>query len=56
MMSGVPQGIVLISLFFTIMISDIDDNMLGNIVQLFADHTKVSAKIKNEGDTSGFAI
>ena len=29
------------------MISDIDDNILGSIVRLFADDTKVSAKIKN---------
>merc|ERR1711915_116982 len=50
-MSGVPQGTVLASLFFIIMISDIDDNILGSIVRLFADDTKVSAKIKNEGDT-----
>ena len=33
------------------MISDIDDNILGSIGRLFADDTKVSAKIKNEGDT-----
>merc|ERR1711867_354501 len=50
-MSGVPQGTVLASLFFIIMISDIDDNILGSIVRLFADDTKVSAKIRNEGDT-----
>ena len=51
MLSGVPQGTVLASLFSIIMISDIDDNILGSIVQLFADDTKVSAKIRNEGDT-----
>ena len=50
-MSGVPQGTVLASLFFIIMISDIDDNILGSIVRLFTDDTKVSATIKNEGDT-----
>ena len=47
-MSDVLQGTVLASLFFIIMISDIDDNILGSIVRLFADDTKVSAKIKNE--------
>ena len=50
-MSGVPQGIVLASIFFIIMISDIDDSILGSIVRLFADDTKVSLKIKNERDT-----
>ena len=50
MMSGVPHGTVLASLFFIIMISDIDDNILSSIVRLFADDTKISAKIKNEGD------
>ena len=36
--------------FFIIMISDIDDNHVNGIVQLFADDIKISAKIKNEGD------
>ena len=47
-MSGVPQGTVLTFLFLIIMISDIDDNILSSIVQLFADDTKISVKIENE--------
>ena len=49
MMSGVLQGKVQAS--FLHMISDIDDNILSSIVRLFADDTKISAKIENEGDT-----
>ena len=54
-LSGVPHGTVLASLFFFIMISDIDDNILSSIVRLFADDTQVSAKIKNEGDSDSKA-
>ena len=44
--SGIPQGTVLASLFFIIIIADIDDNLMNSIVRLFADDTKISAKIK----------
>ncbi|MCP4252991.1 MAG: hypothetical protein GY775_06210, partial [Candidatus Scalindua sp.] len=49
--SGVPQGTVLASILFIIMISDIDDNLRNSISRLFADDTKVSAKIRTFGDT-----
>ena len=49
--SGVPQGTVLSSLFFIIMIADIDDNLKIKISRLFADNTKISAKIKTKEDT-----
>ena len=49
--SGVPQGTVLSSLFFIIMIADIDDNLKISISRLFADDTKISAKIKTKEDT-----
>ena len=49
--SGVPQGTVLASLFFIIMIADIDNNLKISISRLFADDTKVSAKIKTQEDT-----
>ena len=48
--SGVPQGTVLASIFFIIMISDIDENLKNSIVRLFADDTRVSAKIKSKED------
>ena len=48
--SGVPQGTVLASIFFIIMISDIDENLKNSIVGLFADDTRVSAKIKSKED------
>ena len=46
--SGVPQGTVLASIFFIIMISDIDENLKNSIVRLFADDTRVSAKIRKK--------
>ena len=49
--SGVPQGTVLASILFIIMISDIDDNLRNSISRLFADDTKVSAKIRTFEDT-----
>merc|ERR1711874_608319 len=49
--SGVPQGTVLASLFFIIMIADIDENMKISISRLFADDTKVSAVIRSQEDT-----
>merc|ERR1712240_568429 len=48
---GVPQGTVLASLFFIIMIADIDNNLKISISRLFADDTKVSTKIKTQEDT-----
>ena len=49
--SGVPQGTVLSSLFFIIMIADIDNNLKISVSRLFADDTKVNAKIKTKEDT-----
>ena len=46
-LSGVPQGTVLASLLFIIMIADIDQNLEYSVSRLFADDTKVNAKIKN---------
>ena len=43
--SGVPQGTVLASIFFIVMISDIDEGLRNSIIRLFADDTRVSAKI-----------
>ena len=48
--SGVPQGTVLASIFFIIMISDIDKNLKNSIVRLFADDTRVSSKIRSKED------
>ena len=48
--SGVPQGTVLASIFFVIMISDIDENLKNSVVRLFADDTRVSAKIRTKED------
>ena len=45
-----PQGTVLASIFFIIMISDIDENQKNSIVRLFADDTRVSAKIRTKKD------
>ena len=50
--SGIPQGTVLSSLFFIIMIADMDDNLKISISRLFADDTKISAKIKTKEDTA----
>merc|ERR1711874_499107 len=49
--SGVQQGTVLASLFFIIMIADMDENLKVGVGRLFADDTKVSAKIKTQEDT-----
>ena len=48
--SGVPQGTVLASLLFIIMVYDIDEDVRKSIMRLFADDTKISAKIKTEED------
>ena len=49
--SGVPQGTFLASILFIIIISDIDENLRNSISRLFADDTKVSAKIRTFEDT-----
>ena len=46
--SSVSQGTVLASLFFIIMIADIDQNLESSVSRLFADDTKVSTKIKTK--------
>ena len=51
-LSGVPQGTVLASLFFIIMIADIDQDLENSISRLFADDTKVSAKIRSQEDSN----
>ena len=48
--SGVPQGTVLASILFIIMIYDIDEDVRNSIMRLFADDTKMSAKIQTEED------
>ena len=48
--SGVPQGTVLAAILFLIMISDIDEEVKDSIVRSFADDTRVSKEIRNEGD------
>merc|ERR1712243_300095 len=48
--SGVPQGTVLASILLIIMIYDIDKEVMHSIMRLFADDTKMSAKIKTEED------
>ena len=50
-LSGVPQGTVLASLFFIIMIADIDQNLENSVSRLFTDDIKMSAKIKTQEDT-----
>ena len=42
--SGVPQGTVLASILFIIMIYDIDEDVRNSIMRLFADDTKISAR------------
>jgi len=49
--SDVPQGTVLASILFIIMISDIDEELRNSISRLFADDTKISAKIRTHEDT-----
>ena len=48
--SGVPQGTVLAALLLTIMISDIDKNIIESIVRSFADDTRVNKIIKTKED------
>ena len=54
MLSVEPQGTVLTSLFFIIMIADIDQNLENSVSRLFADDTKVSVKIKTQEVTERF--
>ena len=48
--SGVPQGTVLASILFIIMISDIDEEIKRCIVRCFADDTRLNMKVKTEQD------
>ena len=49
--SGIPQGTVLASILFIIMILDMDEELRNSISRLFADDTKISAKIRTYEDT-----
>ena len=49
-LSGVPQGTVLASIVFIIMISDKDEEFKNSISRLFVDKTKVSVKIRTHED------
>ena len=49
--SDVLQGTVLALLFFIIIIADIDQNLENSVSRLFADDTKVNAKIETQDDT-----
>ena len=51
LLSDIPQGTVLASIFFIIMIPDIDQYIENSISRSFANETKVSAKIKSQDDT-----
>ena len=48
--SRVPQGTALASIFFIIMISNIYENLKNSIVRLFADDTRVSTKTRIKED------
>ena len=50
--SGVAQGTVLALILFIIMISYIDEELRNSISRLFADGTKVSAKIRTHEYTT----
>ena len=49
--SRVPQGTVLDSILFIIMVSEIDENLNSIISRLFAHYIKVCAKIRKHKDT-----
>ena len=50
LLSDIPQGTVLASIFFIIMIPNIDQNLENSISRLFANDTKVNAKIKSQDE------
>lgn len=41
-LSGVPQGMVLASVLFMIMVPDIDKEKKGSLLHCFADNNRVS--------------
>ena len=48
--SGLPQGIVLASIFFIIMISDIHEILMNSMTRVFVYDTKNKCKDKYEKD------
>ena len=48
--SGVPQGTVLASVLFIIMIYDIDEEIKRCILRCFADDTRINMKVKTDED------
>ena len=55
MLSVVPQQeTALVTLFFTVMIADIDQILENSISIIFADDTKVRTKVKSLEDTEHF--